>query len=164
MANDGKIYITISDRRFGKNKAEADEQNKIDKQKEEKEKRNPLAEFAEHKFFNFIQAEAKQSIDYTLSNIGNFTGDYVTQQHVQNAMSIASVLSNIAMAAYAGSKFGPWGAAIGAGVVIAGTAITKTQELFLGYSQNNLQNKQIEQLRTRAGLNSSNNGSRGTEY
>ena len=162
MANDGKIYITISDQRFGKNKADADAQNQ--KNKQEKEKKDPLGDFARHKFFNFVESQAKQAVSYSISNIGNFTGDYVQQQQVQDAVSVVSTLIDIGMAAVAGAKYGPWGAAIGAGVVIAGKAITQGQQLVAGYAQNSLQNRQIAQLRTRAGLNSTNNGSRGTEY
>ena len=47
MADDGKIYITISDKRFGRNKAEADEQNKIDKQNQE----NAASKFIRHKLW-----------------------------------------------------------------------------------------------------------------
>lgn len=163
MANDGKIYITISDRRFGKNKAEADEQNNLDK---EKEKKDPLKDFAKHKFFNFIEAQAKQAINYSVNNIGNFTGDYVTQQQTQDAVSILSDLADIGVAAFAGFKYSgsPYGALIGAGIAVAGKAINKAQQLAVGYAQNEIQNRQIAQLRTRAGLNSINNNSRGTEY
>ena len=161
--NDGKIYITISDRRFGGNKAEADEQNNLDKQKE---KKNPLSDFAKHKFFNFIEAQTKQVVNYSINNIGNFTGDYVSQQQTQDAVAILSGLMDIGAAAFAGFKYSgsPYGALIGAGIAIAGKAISRGQQLAVGYSQNELQNRQIAQLRTRAGLNSSNNGSRGTEY
>ena len=161
--NDGKIYITISDRRFGSNVAEADEQNKIDKTKEDK-KESTLQDFAKHRFFNFIESQAKQAVNYSISNIGNFTGDYVGQQHIQDAINIINTMSNIGVAALAGAKYGPLGAAIGAGIAIAGTGINMSLQYIAGYSQNVLQNRQIAQLRTRAGLNSTNNGSRGTEY
>ena len=160
--NDGKIYITISDTRGGKGGSGTGEVPV--KKEKEKEEKHPLRDFAEYKFFSFVESQARQSINYTLNNIGNFTGDYVTQQHVSDAMNIISALTNIGMAAIAGSKYGPVGAVIGAGIAVAGNVITQTQQLVLGYSQNNLQNKQIAQLRTRAGLNSINNGSRGTEY
>ena len=161
MANDGKIYITISDKRFGRNKAEADEQNNIDK---EKDKESPLAKFARHKFFNLIESQTKQAIHWSINNIGNFTGDYVKQQEVSNTVEIVEGLIDVGVAALAGAKFGPWGAAIGAGVAIVGKGISFGQQLAAGYSQNVLDNRQIAQLRTRAGLNGTNNGSRGTEY
>lgn len=161
MANDGKIYITISDRRFGSNVSEADEQNKIDKEKEQKD---PLGDFARHKFFSFIQSEAKQAVNYTIGNIGNFTGDYVMQQHIQEAINVADTLANIGIAALAGAKYGPYGALIGAGIAIAAKGISYTEQLIAGYAHNAVQNKQIAQLRTRVGLNTTNNDSRGTEY
>lgn len=160
--NDGKIYITISDRRFGTNKAEADEQNRIDRANETKE--STLRNFAQHKFFNLIEAQAKQAVSYSISNIGNFTGDYVKQQHVQDAVNIISSLSDIGFAALAGAKFGPYGALIAGGVAVISKGITFAEQLVAGYTQNVMENRQIEQLRTRAGLNSMNNGSRGTDY
>ena len=158
--NDGKIYITISDRRFGKNKAEADEQNKRDKEGKE----SSLKSFAQHKFYNFIQSEAKQAVNYTVANIGNFTGDYIKQQQVSNAVSILNFGVDVATAAIAGSKFGGGGAAIGTLIVVAAKAITTGEQTFASYAEFTRQNRAINQLRTRAGLNSTNNGSRGTEY
>lgn len=162
MANDGKIYITISDRRFGSNKAEADEQNNVDKDKDKKE--STFKDFAKHRFFNFIEAQAKQAVQYSVNNIGNFTGDYVAQQHMQDAVSVIGTLTDLGMAALAGSKYGASGALVAVGITLASKTITYGQQLAVGYAQNELQNRQIAQLRTRAGLNSTNNNSRGTEY
>ena len=159
--NDGKIYITISDRRFGRNKAEADEQNQQEKQED---KESTLKNFAQHKFFNLIESQAKQAVRYTLGNIGNFTGDYIAQTQVDNALSFISFAERIGVAALAGAKFGVPGALIGAGIAVAGEATTQGLQIFTGYLENRRQNMMINQLRTRAGLNSTNNGSRGTEY
>ena len=158
--NDGKIYITISDRRFGKNKAEADEQDKQDKKEE-----NPLKKFATHKFFNMIESQAKQAISYTIGNIGNFTGDYVKQAQVQNSMEIINSMIGLATSAYAGFKLtgSVAGALIAVGTQMISTGISRGEQLYAGYVENARQNRAIAQLRTRAGLNSSNNGSRGTD-
>lgn len=163
MANDGKIYITISDKRFGNNVAEADAQNQIDKEKEKKDKPT-VSDFAQHKFFNMIEAQAKQAVTYTLGNIGNFTGNYITQQQVNNALEAVNFLESVGMAALAGSKFGWQGALISAGVSILTQGATRTLNTFTGMLDNTRQNIAIDQLRTRAGLNGTNNGSRGTEY
>lgn len=160
--NDGKIYITISDRRFGSNVAEADAQNKIDKEKD-KNNESTLLDFAQHQFFNLVERQAKQVVSYTLGNIGNFTGNYVAQDQVNAALSMISSLQGIAVGALAGAKFGPVGALVGAGIAIAGQATTQAINLYTGYLDNTRQNRAIDQLRTRAGLNSKNNGSRGTD-
>ena len=163
MANDGKIYITISDKRFGKNKAEADEQNNLEKEQKEE---NPIAKFAQHKFFNMIESQAKQAVNYTISNIGNFTGDYVKQTQISESMRILNFGVSLATSAYAGLKMtgSPWGAAIAVGVQVINTGINIGEQYYAGYVENVRQNKSIERLRTRAGLNGANNGSRGTEY
>lgn len=163
MANDGKIYITISDRRFGKNKAEADEQNKVEKEKEEK---NPLKEFIQHKFFNLVESQAKQAVNYSISNIGNFTGDYVEQAHVSDTMQILNTMTDIATSFIAGIKMtgSPVGGLVAVAVSSIGRGIGMVEQQYAGYVENVRQNRSIAQLRTRAGLNGSNNGSRGTEY
>jgi len=162
--SDGKIYITISDRRFGSNVAEADEQNKIDKEKSASKESN-VSKFVRHRFFNLIEQQTMQAVNYTVNNIGNFTGDYITQSQVSEAMQIGGFLLNIATATVAGAKMGgPVGAVIG----LLTVPVTKGISMYYqGKSievQMKIQNREIAQLRTRAGLNSLNNDSRGTEY
>ncbi len=155
--NDGKIYITISDRRFGTNKAEADEQNKNDKKEE------TLQDFVKHRFFNMIESQAKQAVNYTVNNIGNFTGDYIKQTQVSNAVQIVNLGIEFGTAALAGSKFGAPGAIAAVAIVAVGKTITTAEQLYGDYIENRKQNRDIAQLRTRAGLNSANNNSRGTD-
>lgn len=163
MANDGKIYITISDKRFGQNVAEADEQNKIDKEKEKKE--SAPSKFLEHQMFNLIESQAKQAINYTINNIGNFTGDYINQQHVSDAVGAVNFIAQIGTATVAGAKLGGWvGAIVGATSVLLSSTINKGLELSSIKRSTDKQNRDIAMLRTRAGLNSTNNNSRGTEY
>lgn len=162
MANDGKIYITISDKRFGQNIAEADAQNQIDKEKESKE--SSVKSLLKHRFFNFIESEAKQAVTYTIGNIGNFTGDYVTQQHVSDAMHVLNFVMDIGTAAGAGAASGGWvGAAVGVALTITSKGITMGQEAYASWVEGARQNRDIAQLRSRAGLNSTNNGNRGTD-
>lgn len=161
--NDGKIYITISDRRFGKNKAEADEQNKQEKTQQESSEESAFGAFARHRFFNLIQGQAQQAVNYSIANIGNFTGDYVKQTQVAETMNILGFLGDLAMAGIAGSKFGAPGIAISVGTIVLGKAITINQQIYAGKVENTRINYDIAQLRTRAGLNSANNGSRGTD-
>lgn len=164
MANDGKIYITISDRRFGRNKAEADEQNKLDKQKDEK---NPVADYTKQQFYNLVKQQAQQAVSYGISNIGNFTGDYVNQAHASDCMQVISMMGDLVtsflggMAATGGN---PIGGLVAIGISVTGKAITSVEQQYAGYVENVRQNRSISQLRERAGLNGANNGSRGTEY
>lgn len=162
--NDGKIYITISDRRFGKNKAEADEQNKIDKRfsSSESSQESLLGRFIQHQFFNLIESQATQAINYSIANIGNFTGDYVKQTQVAESMNILGLVTELGVAGLAGAKFGPVGVAVSMGTVTLSKVITINQQIYAGQVENTRINNDIAQLRTRAGLNSSNNGSRGT--
>lgn len=159
--NDGKIYITISDRRFGRNKAEADEQNK--KEKEDK-KEQTLKDFASHRFFNMIESQAKEAVYYSIGNIGNFTGDYAKQAQVSSAVQALNLGIELGTAALAGSKFGAPGAIAAMAIVAVGKTITTGEQLYLQYVEWGKQNRKIERLRARAGLDGSNNGSRGTEY
>lgn len=161
MANDGKIYITISDRRFGTNKAEADAQNQVDKEKDNK---NPLADYAKHQFFSLIKSQATKVVNASIANIGNFTGDYSHQEYVSDVMSSLNSLVGLGMAAVAGVKMaGPIGGLIAVGVTSISMGVTQGLQLYAGYQQNARQNRDIAQLRTRAGLNSTNNGNRGTD-
>ena len=160
MANDGKIYITISDRRFGKNKAEADEQNKQEK-KDKKE--NSFGSWVEHQFFGMIKQQVMQNMSFTANNIGNFTGDYQAQRDAQLGMSLLNEAIGLGTAIYAGSKFGAPGIAIAIGVY----TINKTVSTLQQYELINLQTKQnrfqVEILKERSGLNSYKDWSRGTE-
>jgi len=164
MAGDGKIYITISDKRFGHNVVEADAQNQLDKQTTSKE--DNVDSYIRHRFFNMIESQAKQAVNYTISNIGNFTGDYVTQQYMSDAVQALNFITELGVAAYSGAKMtGSWiGAVVAVGISTINKGVSTGQQYYAGYVANARQNRSIDQLRTRAGLNSTNNGNRGTEY
>lgn len=163
--NDGKIYITISDKRFGRNEPDTPTLTTPGQADKEKDKGNPLADYAKHQFFSLIKSQATQAVNYTISNIGNFTGNYVSQMHTQDSVNLLNTLINYGTSAYAGFKMtgSPIGALVAVGIQAIGSGITKVEELYAGYVQNARQNYAIAQLRTRAGLNSNNNGSRGTD-
>ena len=159
--NDGKIYITISDTRGGKGGPGTGEVPV----KKEKEKKNPLADYAKHAFFNLIESQAKQAVTYTISNIGNFTGDYISQTHVQDSMEVLNSVINLGMS-FAGGTVAtgsPIGGLIAVGTQLIGKGISTGMQYYAGYVENVRINKNINLLRTRSGLNSSNNGSRGTD-
>ena len=103
-------------------------------------------------------------ISFLVSNIGNFTGDYVTQQHVSDAMHVLNFVMDIGTAAGAGAASGGWvGAAVGVALTITSKGITMGQEAYASWVEGARQNRDIAQLRSRAGLNSTNNGNRGTD-
>ncbi|MGM9971551.1 MAG: hypothetical protein ACI35W_04020 [Anaeroplasmataceae bacterium] len=70
----------------------------------------------------------KSTFDYAKSNYGNFTGDYLGQQKIDNAFSVASVLTsvggNIANGAISG---GPVGALVAAAVSAIDLGVTAWQ-------------------------------------
>ena len=160
MAEEGKIYIIVTDQL-----PNGGGQLVPDTPKKDKEDKNAASDYAKHRFFNFIESQAKQAVNYTISNIGNFTGDYFKQQQVASLMSLVSFGVDLGTAVWSGLKYGGgWGAAINAGVVIASKAINVGQEMLSNAAETGRQNRAINQLRERVGLNSTNNGNRGTEY
>lgn len=158
MSADGKIYITISDARTGE-VIKGTDVSVSNEPKKEKEK-TTLSDFAKHQFFNLIEREAKQMINYSLGNIGNFTGDYNAQRDVNFALSAAGVIGSIGMGAVAGAKYGPWGAAIGAAVVATSQAVNYGLQLRSQNLEIRKQNYSINQLKQLSGLDGLTNGSR----
>ena len=155
MANDGKIYITISDTRGGSGAGVSSDADKKEKEKQ------TLTDFAKHKFFNMIESEAKTFVNYTIGNIGNFTGNYQMQRDVQATMSTLGFLTNLATSAYVGAKAGGWiGALITTSVTLVGEGINfglkeKNEQL-----QNKRTNRNLSIMRERLGLEGLTNGGR----
>jgi len=156
--SDGKIYITISDTRTGEVLGGTNIQ--VPKAPKSENNENVLKDFAKHQFFNLIESEAKQMVNYSLSNIGNFTGDYNAQREVNFGLSALGFVRSLGMGAIAGAQYGPVGAAIGVGVM----AISQTINFGLQLHSQNLeirkQNYSINQLRQLSGLDGLTNGSR----
>lgn len=157
---DGKIYIIVTDQ-LPNGQGPLTPDKPKEKKKEDKDL---LGDFAQHQFFNLITNQAKTAVQYTIGNIGNFTGSYVTQEHINNALNAIGFLERVGVATLAGSKYGPWGAAIGAAVAVVGEGVSQGINIFSNILEMRRQNEAVAQLKTRAGLNSVNNGSRGTEY
>lgn len=159
MANDGKIYIIVTDQL-----PNGGGQLVPDQQKEkEKDKGSSLAMWAEHQFYNLVKQQVMGNINFTVNNIGNFTGDYQAQRNAQLNLSILNEAMGLGMAVYAGSRFGAPGVAVALGVYAANKTISTMQQYALINLQQKQSNYSIEQLRNRAGLNSYKDGSRGTE-
>ena len=160
MNADGKIYIYITDKLpGGDGKPGPDAVSKEDK------KESTLAKYAQHRFFNFLESEAKQIVNYEISNIGNFTGNYVAQRKVQTAVSAGTRLLNIGNAAVAGFvAAGPVGAIIGASLAIATSVITYFEEERVAQLEFKRQNYNLSILKERSGLYALDNESRTGGY
>lgn len=157
MASDGKLYIIVTDQLPGGTVP------LVPDQKKDKKDKDDLSSYVQHKFYDLIVSEAKQIAGFTINNIGNFTGNYLAQEQINNALQLLSLGTKLGMAAVAGSAFGPAGSLVAVGVVAVGEYTSQTFQLILGYNENTRQNRMIDQLRARAGLNGTNNDSRGTD-
>ena len=159
---DGKIYITITDEPLTKpDQPEPAEPAKPEKIVSDENKNSLFNDFVKHQMFNFIESQAKTFMNYTLGNIGNFTGNYQTQRQIQETMSLGSRIGSIGLATMQGAKAGGWvGAIVGAAVSIT------AQGVELGLQNNSLtiqtkqQNREIAMMRKISGLDGLTNGSR----
>lgn len=106
-------------------------------------------------FVHAAVGNIKQAINYGLSNVGNFTGDYIKQNQINNQLEMFSNVSTIAMGAISGG----W---IGAVIATASIAMKVGLGEFGKYTQN-----QISSLNNRLSMERSGNqlfdGSRATE-
>lgn len=94
----------------------------------------------------------KQIVNYGISNIGSFTGDYVKQDQVQHAVGIVSDISSIVVGAAAGGWVGAIVATLGVATKHVMSAVTEEKN-----AQH--QERAVELLRARSG-NYTTNGSR----
>lgn len=150
MSADGKIYITITDARTGEVIKDTDKPTPTPtKPSEEKDKTS----IAKHQLWHFIENEAKQMAQYTISNIGNFTGDYNAQRQINFGLSVLNSAKNIGLAAL-------YGGPVGAGIAVASMTINFGLQLHSENLEVKKQNHNIDQLRQLSGLDGLTNGSR----
>lgn len=165
MANDGKIYITISDTRGGSGVGVS---NDSDTQASNNE--STLKKYVAHKVRNLIEGEARTFVNYTIGNYGNFTGDYVAQSEMQGAMNAVNFFIELGSAVSTGIKMGGGGigSAIGAIVAITSFSIVKGVNFGLQeYSEKFQQtktNRNLSIMRERLGMEGLTNGSRSGGY
>lgn len=159
---DGKIYIIVTDKLPS---GGVEPQPGVETEKKDKKSdKDILMHYAKNKLIETVKSAASNAVHFSLGNIGNFTGDYIRQAQVNNALNLLNEVGNFAASAFAGFKVaGPWGALIAAGAYTIGKTIN-TAEYFISLDlQQRRTNYSIEQLRDRSGLNSHMNWNRGTE-
>ena len=156
---DGKIYITISDDRGNGNGGNTiinktiNNYNATNNTSVEGKDETMMGKFAQHQFFDFVKSQAKKIVNYSIGNIGNFTGDYRTQRYMQEVTQAVGTVMNLGMAFMAG---GPVGLILAG----AGMGISYALEEHANRIANKSQNYEISQLREISGLNTLTNGSR----
>ena len=105
-------------------------------------------------FANVAFNNIRQVVNYSVSNVGNFTGDYIMQAQMQNIMSVVGDITTLG----AGIAAGP----VGIGVAIAGLTVKYGLQIATEINTERHNNIQYEYMLARSG-NAVLNGSRGTE-
>lgn len=164
MAQNDKLYIIITDKRGDETPVEPTPVQPKKPFETPMEDNSLLGRYAEHEFFHLIKENINRGANFAINNIGNITGDYISQRGVNEAKQLVSGLTGVAMSTIAGFKIGGQaGAIVG---FIAGTASALSDSYF-EYAQKTINtakaNLEIKELRNRTGLNTIYDGSRGTE-
>lgn len=159
MANDGKLYIIITDEAQGGGgpNPKPVPPRPTDEEKQKEQQYN----FITHQFYNFIDGQAKQFVNYAINNIGNFTGNYQTQANVQTAMNLGKQMLGILSATAVGAAQGGAVGAIAGFLISAGSTVINYAYGDYSYGiEVKKQNRNTEELRKLSGLDSRTNGSR----
>lgn len=99
-------------------------------------------------------ANGKKVLNYSIGNIGNFTGDYTKTEGIQFALGVVNDIASIGV----GAATSP----IGLGIAVVGVALSRTMEAVTYFQDIRHKDIESEYLLSRSG-NSLLNGSRGTE-
>lgn len=105
-------------------------------------------------FAHKMVATAKQTVNYAVNNIGNFTGDFVLQDRIQEVVDGVSELATIGVAFATNPVAGA--------VAVAGLGIKTTLKAVTDYRNDVIAERDRSYLLARSG-NATKNGSRGTE-
>ena len=159
--DEGKIYITISDQRVDGGDGGGQKPPQDPQDPEKKDKNNLLTDYFKHSFFNFVESQAKQMVNYTVSNIGNFTGDYQSQRNIESAMKLVNVGVGLVSSFVAGmSVAGPVGGAVAVAFSMVAQGVNFGLQEHANRVSNRNQNYNISQLREISGLDALTNGGR----
>ena len=163
MTSDGKIYIVITDKLPTESQAQTQNKTPVSAGSG-KNSDDILKHWAKNRLISEVEHLGMTAVNYQLSNIGNFTGDYIAQNNVNNALNAAHTLMGIGGSALAGFMVaGPIGAVIAGSISVINTGVNSALSIHSNKIQNQKTNYEIEQLRRRSGLNTTLDGSRGTE-
>ena len=166
MNADGKIYIVITDKLPGSAPGPSPvPTTPSDTNKEGGNDSNSLfAHWARQRLIDSIKSTAMSAVRYTISNIGNFTGDYIAQTHVNDSIANLNGFKSVGLSILAGAKYGgPIGAVVGGALGIINQTTSSLLQMHSQWVQNSKVNYEIAQLRDRVGMNATIDGSRGTE-
>lgn len=166
--DEGKIYITISDQRGsdggngnGGGSGASALQKEINAGDKKTDSVDPFKNYIQHSFYNFVENQARQMLDYSISNIGNFTGDYQTQRDIQSIVSVSNFGVSLVTSFMAGMAIGGVaGGIVASGIAIASKGINIGLSEWAGRVNNRNQNYSISQLREISGLDALTNGGR----
>lgn len=161
MKDDGKIYIIVTDKLpAGGNTPTPGDKKKTEKKSDEE----MLEHWARNRLLSEVKQLATTAVNYSISNIGNFTGDYIAQTHINDALRSVRGFVSIATSTAAGFKVGgPWGAVIGFSLGLVSESVSSAMQIHSNRVETNKVNYEIAQLRQRVGLNTTLDGSRGTQ-
>lgn len=177
MANDGKIYITISDERISggsgtgsggglkASKQSSTRRMGIDTPDDLSGDTSEFGEYLKHEAMHFLRQETMTAISRYIGTIGERTGNYNAQHNAQVAFGMATKAVGLGLMAKTGAKIagtamgGVVGLVVGGSLMVANTALNEMSI----ERQIRQQNLDISELRKRAGMSSLNDGSRGTE-
>lgn len=163
MAESGKLYVIITDERKGGG-GETPTPQPGSGSGDGKDDSSALGRYAEHQLFHLVKSQMTQAVNFATSNIGDLTGDYIAQRKVNVAKQAISGVMQIGQATLGGAAAGGWvGAIIGFAVGTVSLVTSSAYSEAENRRSNALANQEIAQLRERAGLNASKDGSRGTE-
>ena len=109
----------------------------------------------ESAFVHQMIGTGKQIVSYSASNIGNFTGNFIEQDRVNQNLEILSDMATITLG------FASKGV-LGGAVAIAGITTKKIFQAISDYRKDILMERDRAYMLARSG-NSTKNGSRGTE-
>jgi len=160
-----KIYITISDERLsntystGGGSASKESSGSFDSGSD------AFKSYAKHELAHLIKDTVQSAVSFSISQIGNLSGDYALQRQVNNAAALVNRGRNLIMSAAGGFVVGGIpGAIVGAAVSLIDSSFQSLANIHNQTVAVRKQNYEIEQLRARVGMNSSNGGNRDTEY
>lgn len=86
-------------------------------------------------FVNAISSNIKQAVRFGLSNVGNFTGDYIKQSRINNALEVISNVSTVAMGALSSGWVGAVVATASIALRVGFQEVSRQNDMRLGRIQ-----------------------------